>query len=99
MHQNREEIASWPFPFRGFRVSSVPMTSSDMNRLALLYAEVERRLDHRETSSPELEQLIREIAQLSASEEVWFNFDPRGMADVAPVSPAAVRREGAEPRP
>jgi hypothetical protein len=75
------------------------MTSSDMNRLALLYADVERRLERGEASSPELDQLIREISKLhAAGEELWFNFDPKGMADFAPVSSSS-RREQIGPRP
>jgi hypothetical protein len=60
------------------------MTSSDMNRLATLYSEIERRLDQGESSSPELEKLFTEVAQLVQSgEDVWFNLDPKGLSHFA----------------
>ena len=60
------------------------MTSSDINRLALLYSEIESRLDRGESSSPELEQLFAEVSKIAqAGEDVWFNLDPKGLSDFA----------------
>jgi hypothetical protein len=69
------------------------MTSSDMNRLALLYTEVERRLERGEGSSPELERLFVEISQLHAGEDMWFNFDPKGISDFARLNAEAGKRQ------
>ncbi|HEY3594775.1 MAG TPA: hypothetical protein VGL13_12915 [Polyangiaceae bacterium] len=71
------------------------MTSSDMNRLALLFSEVERRLESGETSSPELDKLFVEITQLRAGEDVWFNFDPKGITDFALVNSERTRSQAA----
>jgi hypothetical protein len=71
------------------------MTSSDMNRLALLYTEVERRLETGETASPELDRLFGEISQLRAGEDMWFNFDPKGISDFALVNSEKVRTQSA----
>ncbi len=60
------------------------MTSSEMHRLAVLYGEIERRLEGGESSSPELGQLFEEVSKLVESGgDVWFNLDPKGISDVA----------------
>jgi hypothetical protein len=69
------------------------MTSSDTNRLALLYAEIEKRLERGEASSPELERLFTEITQLQRGEEMWFNFDPKGVSDFARLNVEAGLRQ------
>jgi hypothetical protein len=51
------------------------MTSSDMNKLALLYEEIESRLERGETSGPELERLFDEVSELTGT-EVWANLNP-----------------------
>jgi hypothetical protein len=51
------------------------MTSSDMNKLALIYGEIERRLERGESSSPELERLFDEVSELTGT-EVWVNRNP-----------------------
>jgi hypothetical protein len=53
------------------------MASSDMNKLALLYGEIESRLERGETSGPELERLFDEVSELTGT-EVWANLDPSG---------------------
>jgi hypothetical protein len=55
-----------------------------MNRLAVLYSEIENRLEQGESSSPELERLFDEVSKLAQSgEDVWFNLDPKGISDLA----------------
>lgn len=71
------------------------MTSSDMVRLGLLYAEVEGCLERGETSSPELERLLGEISQLHAGEDMWFNFDPKGITRTARLNAQVARRDTA----
>jgi len=71
------------------------MTSSDMNRLALLYSEVERCLERGETSSPQLEGLLGEISQLNTGEDMWFNFDPKGITRQARLNAEVARRQAA----
>jgi hypothetical protein len=71
------------------------MTSSDMNRLALLYTEVECCLERGETSSPQLERLLGEISQLHAGEDMWFNFDPKGITRTAQLNAEVARRDAA----
>jgi hypothetical protein len=68
------------------------MTSSDTNRLALLYAEIEKCLERGEGSSPELERLFGEISQLQHGQEMWFNFDPKGLSDFARLNAEAALR-------
>jgi hypothetical protein len=70
------------------------MTSSDMNRLAALYSEIEARMERGEASSPELTKLFDEVSQLDQSgEDVWFNLDPKGISDTARLN--AAHAEGA----
>ncbi len=69
------------------------MTSSDMNRLALLYTEVEQRLEHGETSGPEIDRLLGEISQLRAGDDMWFNFDPKGISDFALLNAEVAKRQ------
>jgi hypothetical protein len=65
------------------------MTSSDMNRLAVLYGEIESRLERGESSSPELATLFDEVSKLVQSgEDVWFNLDPKGISDLARLNAA-----------
>jgi len=71
------------------------MTSADMVRLALLYAEVESCLERGETSSPQLERLLGEISQLHAGEDMWFNFDPKGITRTARLNAQVAKRDGA----
>ncbi|HKQ71589.1 MAG TPA: hypothetical protein VJT73_19725 [Polyangiaceae bacterium] len=72
------------------------MTSSEMNRLAVLYSEIENRLERGETASPELNRLFEEVAQLAQSgEDVWFNLDPKGISDHARLTAQLGVREGA----
>jgi hypothetical protein len=72
------------------------MTSADMNRLATLYSEIERRLDEGESSSPELEKLFTEVAQLvQAGEDVWFNLDPKGLSHLARLNAEFVGQNAA----
>jgi hypothetical protein len=71
------------------------MTASDMNRLALLYTEVERRLEHGETSGPELDRLLGEISQLRVGEDMWFNFDPKGISDFALLNAEVAKKQPA----
>jgi hypothetical protein len=55
------------------------MTSSEMNKLANLYSEIDLRLERGEAENPELESLFLEVSTLlQASEEVWFHFDHMG---------------------
>jgi len=64
------------------------MTSTDMNRLAGLYGEIEMRLERGEASNPELERLFDEVSKLiQTGEDVWFNFDPKGMSQLVRLSP------------
>ena len=71
------------------------MTSSDMNRLALLDSEVQRRLEHGETCGPDLDRLFGEISQLRAGEDMWFNFDPKGISDFARLNAEFAERQPA----
>ena len=65
------------------------MTSSDMNRLAGLYSEIESRLERGESSSPELAHLFDEVSKIVQSgEDVWFNLDPKGISDMARLNAA-----------
>ena len=65
------------------------MTSSDMNRLAMLYSEIESRLERGESSSPELAHLFDEVSKLDhQDEDVWFNLDPKGISDLARLNAA-----------
>jgi hypothetical protein len=57
------------------------MTSTEMNRLQVLFRDIESRLEQGETSGPELARLFAEVARLSG-EDVWFNLDPKGMSDL-----------------
>jgi hypothetical protein len=70
------------------------MTSSDTVRLALLYAEIESCLERGETASAQLERLLGEIAQLHAGEDMWFNFDPRGITRTARLNAQVAKRDG-----
>jgi len=67
------------------------MTSTDMNKLELLYGEIEARLERGETSGPDLERLFAEVSELTGS-EVWANLNPGG------VSPGRVSRPDEAPR-
>jgi hypothetical protein len=58
------------------------MTSVEMNRLQVLFRDIEARLERGETSSPELARLFTEVARLQSGEDVWFNLDPKGMSDL-----------------
>jgi len=59
------------------------MTSSDMNKLAGLYSEIDTRLEQGEASSPELDRLFDEVSDLlNTGADVWFHFDPAGMAQL-----------------
>ncbi len=73
------------------------MTSSDMNRLALLYTEVEQRLESGETSGPELDRLFGEISALRAGEDMWFNFDPKGISDFALLNAEMAKAPSSQP--
>jgi hypothetical protein len=59
------------------------MTSSDMNRLEILYREIESRLERGEAYGPELSRLFTEVTRLTAGHDVWFNLDPKGKSDLA----------------
>jgi hypothetical protein len=58
------------------------MTSTEMNRLQVLFREIESRLEQGETSSPELARLFAEVSSLQSGDDVWFNLDPKGMSDL-----------------
>ena len=59
------------------------MTSSEMNKLAGLYSEIDFRLEQGEAESPELDRLFNEVADLlNKDADVWFHFDPAGMAQL-----------------
>jgi hypothetical protein len=67
------------------------MTSSEMNRLAVLYTEIETRLERGESSSPELARLFDEVSKIAQSgEDVWFNLDPKGLSDSARLHVAPI---------
>ena len=56
------------------------MTSSEMNKLAGLYSEIDIRLEQGEAESPELDRLFDEVSNLlNKGADVWFHFDPAGM--------------------
>jgi hypothetical protein len=56
------------------------MTSSDMNKLAGLYSELDFRLEQGEAESPELDRLFDEVSSLlNKGADVWFHFDHTGM--------------------
>ena len=60
------------------------MTSSEMNKLAGLYSEIDFRLEQGEAESPELDRLFDEVSDLLTKKDadVWFHFDPAGMAQL-----------------
>ena len=60
------------------------MTSSEMNKLAGLYSEIDFRLEQGEAESPELNRLFDEVSSLLTKKdaEVWFHFDPTGLAQL-----------------
>jgi hypothetical protein len=59
------------------------MTSSEMNKLAGLYSELDFRLEQGEAESPELDRLFDEVSDLLKKDvDVWFHFDPAGMAQL-----------------
>jgi hypothetical protein len=59
------------------------MTSSEVNKLARLYSEIDMRLEQGEAASPELDQLFDEVSNLlNKGANVWFHFDPTGMAQL-----------------
>ena len=59
------------------------MTSSEMNKLAGLYSEIDFRLEQGEAESPELDRLFDEVSDLLKKDvDVWFHFDPSGMAQL-----------------
>jgi hypothetical protein len=54
-----------------------------MNKLAGLYSELDFRLEQGEAESPELDRLFDEVsALLHKDADVWFHFDPAGMAQL-----------------
>jgi hypothetical protein len=57
------------------------MTSSEMNKLAGLYSEIDFRLEQGEAESPELDRLFDEVSNLLTKKDVdvWFHFDPAGL--------------------
>jgi hypothetical protein len=59
------------------------MTAADMTQLGSLYRQIESLLERGESSSPELVQLFADLANLQSAEEVWFNWDPKGISDLA----------------
>jgi hypothetical protein len=60
-----------------------PMTSSEMDKLAGLYSELDFRLEQGEAESPEIDRLFQEVSELlNAGADVWFHFDPAGMAQI-----------------
>ena len=59
------------------------MTSFEMNKLAGLYSELDMRLEQGEAESPELDRLFDEVSDLlNKGVDVWFHFDPAGMAQL-----------------
>jgi hypothetical protein len=59
------------------------MTSSEMNKLAGLYSELDFRLEQGEAESPELDRLFDEVSSLlNKDADIWFHFDPAGMAQL-----------------
>jgi hypothetical protein len=59
------------------------MTSYEMDKLAGLYSELDFRLEQGEAESPEIDRLFDEVsALLNKDAEVWFHFDPAGMAQL-----------------
>ncbi|MET0593168.1 MAG: hypothetical protein ABW133_10740 [Polyangiaceae bacterium] len=59
------------------------MTSSDMDKLAGLYSELDFRLEQGEAESPELDRLFDEVSELvNKAADVWFHFDPMGSAQL-----------------
>ena len=59
------------------------MTSSEMNKLAGLYSEIDFRLEQGEAESPELDRLFDEVSDLLKKDvDVWFHFDQAGMAQL-----------------
>ena len=59
------------------------MTSFEMNKLAGLYSELDMRLEQGEAESPELDRLFNEVSDLLNKDvDVWFHFDPAGMAQL-----------------
>ena len=59
------------------------MTSTEMNKLAGLYSELDMRLEQGEAESPELDRLFDEVSDLLNKDvDVWFHFDPEGMAQL-----------------
>src|SRR6185436_483395 len=78
-----------------FRLCYKPMTSSDIDRLTTLYREIDRRLEHGETSSPEMADLLAEVHQLQSGEDAWINFDPKGIS--LPRQPSANQDDETSP--
>ncbi|HMJ53817.1 MAG TPA: hypothetical protein VK540_17145 [Polyangiaceae bacterium] len=59
------------------------MTSFEMNKLAVLYSEIDMRLEQGEAESPELDRLFKEVSDLLNKDvDAWFHFDPAGMAQL-----------------
>jgi hypothetical protein len=59
------------------------MTSSEVNKLAGLYSEIDFRLEQGEAESPELDRLFDEISSLlNKGADVWFHFDAMGDAQL-----------------
>jgi hypothetical protein len=58
------------------------MTSSDLDLLQSLYRQIESLLERGDTSSPELARLFAEVSRLQSGEDVWCNFDPKGMSNL-----------------
>jgi hypothetical protein len=79
-------IALWAYlsyPVTIFGVMMRPMTSSEMDKLAGLYSELDFRLEQGEAESPEIDRLFQEVSELlNAGADVWFHFDPAGMAQI-----------------
>ncbi len=79
-------IALWAYlSYLGtlFGVMMRPMTSSEMDKLAGLYSELDFRLEQGEAESPEIDRLFQEVSELlNAGADVWFHFDPAGMAQL-----------------
>jgi len=67
------------------------MTSSDMNKIAFLYGEIETRLERGETS--ELERLFDELSELTGT-EIWANLNPSGSG-----APRSWSNDNEEPAP
>jgi hypothetical protein len=66
-----------------FSEYAAKMTSLEMNKLAGLYSELDFRLEQGEAESPELDRLFDEVADLLKKDvDVWFHFDPAGMAQL-----------------